>query len=74
MDLVSSHGVFRKQFLLLGGSELNRAHCIAGHGVTKEHVFETLVITNVIVVWNVNTKRAALGSKANNFEGGKIRC
>jgi len=67
MNLVAWHGVFNHDLGLLGGCKLNCAHGYASHSVSKVDVLEALVLSDVVVVRDVDTEWAAVGSEGDDF-------
>mmetsp|Transcript_22285 Transcript_22285/g.27353 ORF Transcript_22285/g.27353 Transcript_22285/m.27353 type:complete len:474 (-) Transcript_22285:385-1806(-) len=72
MHLIRLDRVLSQQVALLLSGELNSAHGVATERVVQEDVLEALVVPNVVVVGNVDTKGAAIGSERDDVQGGEV--
>mmetsp|Transcript_33012 Transcript_33012/g.50565 ORF Transcript_33012/g.50565 Transcript_33012/m.50565 type:complete len:435 (-) Transcript_33012:16-1320(-) len=72
MKLVAAEGVLLEKSSLFLGSELDLDALEVGHGVAKINILEAFALTDVVVIGDVDTERAAIGGKGHNLKGSEI--
>ena len=72
VDFIASNGILSHNLGLLWGGKLDASKSVFGHSVTRIDIFESLILSDVIIIWNVDTKWAAVSSAANDLKSCKV--
>lgn len=72
MNFVTPLSIFNENLGLLICSELYRVDCIAAERIIQENILKSFSLSDVIVVRNIYSKRAAVCCKPNNIESSEV--
>lgn len=73
MNFVRLDGVLSEYGTLLWCGELDCVHGVGAKRVVQEYILEAFSFSDVIVVWDVDSERAAVCCKANDIESCEVR-
>ena len=74
MQLIAPDGVGRKESTLLLCGELHRAHGVGAEGVVQEEVLEAFILSDIVIVWDVDTKWTTVGGESDHLKSSKVWC